>query len=951
MEPVTDFLLHILNAYKAKSLDTFIKDHRTEIDDPLMQALRAEAENQYELEEALHILECGAFLAEAFQRDDWLNWVWRGRATVLMRHEHYQESFEASEIAASLCVNDPLQKAISRILQVYTLGVLGNYERAIALAEEIQPYFQNMPVAQANLSANLAQLYEWNWELEKARQEGEKAYTLFHELGYINATAKILHNLALIAEKQEDFTLARTYYEQAYEDFLHSEDHLMLIKTQSNLALLSARMDKLEDTLQFIAQARFGLQEIIGTSDLPAFGYIDRAEAEVRHQLGSFNQAAFLYEQALQRFNHPGYLTEQIEVQGNLASLLESMGNLTGAIHYHELTEKSLEAIDRPLSKADVQLALAKSYFRLGRINEAQAKAEIAYKTLQETSFSLRQAHALAVLADINSEVDSTRAQELYRLALEKCQNILPLLAAHCWMGLGLLAQKENCLVEAEMNFTQAMVSLNLVQSELSSHENKAGFYEDKQILFEQLLAVLRQQPAKKSQLVQWTEKIKANALAELIQTSFTQVGVQNNLASILAERDKVRRLLKQHESKLLNISDIDTQLRGSANTQNTHLSTELRKAHLQLRRLNEQITHLQSQSQHYRWYDGVAIETVNDIHALLDHDSLFISYYSIGEQLCALTIGKEKDDIQDHSLNIPLKDIENKWRQSKQFVAYGNTNLAATQKRLAYFWDHLIEPLATRLDQKKRLIISPYRSLFLIPFAGLYDDQAGQYLVEKWQLQIVPSATVWYWTQQYKTRGMHPLLVGHPQAHNLPYLSHVETELETIKEFLPSADILWQPKADNVFDLMHNRNLIHFAGHIVYDVRNPLESGIPLEDSWLSASDLYFRPGHIPGATVVLSGCDSGQLHPSGNEVLGLVGAFLFAGASNVIGSLWPIDDEATKEIMKAFYKQIANGEDTITSLQKAQLALLHGTNSDKKYQHPCFWAPFVLNGSGQQL
>lgn len=953
MEPDAGFLPHILNAYKTNSMAIFVESHREEINDDLIQALRTEAENQSGLKDALDILDCGAYLAEAFQRNDWLNVVWRGRASVYSRHEHYQESFDASEKAASLCKDDPIQEAIAQILQVFTLGVLGHYAKAVALAEKLYPFFQDMPLAQAYLSANLAQVYEWYWQLEKAQHEAEKAYTLFHELGNVSGGAEILHNLAIIAEKQEAYTLARTYYERAYEDFLKLEDHRMLIKTKSNMALLSIQIDKLEDTLQFIMQARSNLERITETNNLPAYGYLDYAEARVRHLLGSFNEAVFLYKQALQRFAYPGYHADRIEAQMHLASLLESTGNLTEAVRLRESTERNLETVDAPVFRANVQLELAKFYLRLGKIHEAQAKAETAYEALKEVELPLRQAYALYILADISSTNDPIKAQTLYQLALRKCQDKLPLLAANCWIRLGQLAQEKNHLTEAETNFIQAIDSLNVVHSELSSHENKAGLFEDKQVLFEQLLAVLRKQSTKKNQLIQWTEKIKANALAELIQASFGQLELNSDLASLLAERERVRHLLQQHEFQLVNITKVDSQLRGESNLNNhdAHHSTELRKAHLQLKRLNEQIAHLQNQAQHYRWYDGVTIETVRDIHALLDPDSLFISYYSIGEQLCALTIGKEKDDIQDHLLNVPLTEIEKKWRQSKQFVAQGNTSIAAVQKRLAYFWEHLIAPLTTRLNQKKRLIISPYRSLFLIPFAGLYDTLTNQYMVERWQLQVVPSATVWYWTQQYKTKGTHPLLIGHPQAHNLPYLKHVETELDTIKQILPEADILWQPKAHTVLSLMHNRSLIHLAGHIVYDARNPLESGIPLHDSWISASDLYFRPGYIPGATVVLSGCDSGQMHSSGNEILGLIGAFLSAGASNVVGSLWPIDDEATKEIMTAFYEQTANGEGTVAALQKAQLTLLYGTNTGDKYQHPRFWASFVLNGNGQQL
>ena len=52
---------------------------------------------------------------------------------------------------------------------------------------------------------------------------------------------------------------------------------------------------------------------------------------------------------------------------------------------------------------------------------------------------------------------------------------------------------------------------------------------------------------------------------------------------------------------------------------------------------------------------------------------------------------------------------------------------------------------------------------------------------------------------------------------------------------------------------------------------------------------------------------------------VVGMARAFLSAGARSVLVSLWAIDDEATMEFMKSFYKHVRYGESASVALHQA--------------------------------
>lgn len=75
---------------------------------------------------------------------------------------------------------------------------------------------------------------------------------------------------------------------------------------------------------------------------------------------------------------------------------------------------------------------------------------------------------------------------------------------------------------------------------------------------------------------------------------------------------------------------------------------------------------------------------------------------------------------------------------------------------------------------------------------------------------------------------------------------------------------------------------------------------------------------------------------------MVGIAGAFLGAGARSVIVALWAIDDKATKEFMKHFFKHLSEGQCVSKCLHKA---MKHLRESDD-FNDVRYWAPFVLIG-----
>jgi CHAT domain-containing protein len=98
----------------------------------------------------------------------------------------------------------------------------------------------------------------------------------------------------------------------------------------------------------------------------------------------------------------------------------------------------------------------------------------------------------------------------------------------------------------------------------------------------------------------------------------------------------------------------------------------------------------------------------------------------------------------------------------------------------------------------------------------------------------------------------------------------------------------------------------------------------------------------------VVLSACDTGLgAIRAGEGVFGLRRAFQIAGAQTVIMSLWSVDDQATRQWMRALYQaRITQHATTAEAVKSAGLRLLRERRAQRISTHPFYWAAFVAAG-----
>jgi CHAT domain-containing protein len=139
---------------------------------------------------------------------------------------------------------------------------------------------------------------------------------------------------------------------------------------------------------------------------------------------------------------------------------------------------------------------------------------------------------------------------------------------------------------------------------------------------------------------------------------------------------------------------------------------------------------------------------------------------------------------------------------------------------------------------------------------------------------------------------------------------------------------------------------IVHIASHGVFG-GNAESSFIMAYDDVLSLNNLQslLRSETFQDNPIELLGLSACQTAEGNDRApLGISGAAIKARAKSVLGTLWPISDDAAQSVMKKFYTEIAHNAQTKTeALRQAQIELMR----QPEFAHPFFWAPFVLIGN----
>ncbi|MEL6778677.1 MAG: CHAT domain-containing protein [Cyanobacteria bacterium J06597_16] len=278
-----------------------------------------------------------------------------------------------------------------------------------------------------------------------------------------------------------------------------------------------------------------------------------------------------------------------------------------------------------------------------------------------------------------------------------------------------------------------------------------------------------------------------------------------------------------------------------------------------------------------------------------------------------------------------------------------------AVQSESAQLYDWLIAPIEPALSNSQidTLVFVLDGFLRSIPMAALYDRQ--QYLVEKYSIALAPGLQL-VDPQPLSNKSLSTLIAGLSEPrHGFSALPSVQDEVTQVQQNTDSQVLLNESfTQNNLVDAINNTPypLVHLATHGQFS-SDPAETFVLAWDKPIQVNELnrllrqseQSRRGAIE--LLILSACETAA--GDKRAALGLAGVAVQAGARSTLASLWSLDDETGALFSDYFYQALQSpGISKAQAVRQAQLQLLGEARSpNSPYQHPRYWAPYILLGN----
>ena len=664
--------------------------------------------------------------------------------------------------------------------------------------------------------------------------------------------------------------------------------------------------------------------------------------ATVYEHLGDPLRARALYEEALKLYGDEGGV-DKADVLGNIGSLHFYQGRDEDAAHYFEQALAAFEVHE------DAR-GMAGALFGLGRVRKLQGGYRTALDLydrvldLQDDDVrgAVRTHCAIAetylamdrpddALAQIHEAVETAGPQGMRIEHVE-------LLVVHALANL-----RKGEPEHAVERIRRALDLLAEVSAGLAD-EHVVGVREHRGWIFDAGVAVALR-TGRVDLAVEFLEHGRAGALLEALGAR----GAQRGLPAELREQATLaaHRVAKAYRAYLEARADRKFDTLRAADRELRAARTAQRAAMQRIQRASKRAASV---------FHPVP-DSLVDIRGGLRDGEVLVLYALLPFQAYAIVISREEEprvvwlgntpDIQSACEALRAGEAEEDDPEGKAVLA-----------RAARLRALVLDPLALPADTQ-RVLVGPDGPLCYVPFPLLLVDR-------EIDAACLPSGTTLRLLAAERERtGKGVLALGDPQyrietqgrslqvyAEGQPLKPLPATRDEVLAITDPSDMRLLGTYATvkGLADVAHTRprwSVIHLACHGLIDPRTPTLSSLALtpdgeDDGFLTALEVYGL--ELPADLVVLSGCNTGRgRFVKGEGLVGLMRAFMCAGAPRVVVSLWKVDDDATRQLMTAFHRHWREGGlPTSAALRRAQAEV----RAVPAWRHPRYWSAWVVWG-----
>lgn len=862
----------------------------------------------------------------------------QARASALRAQGQHREALDAFEQAraAAARAGDAHLAARVQIGAVDTLGMLGRYDEAEALADSLLRRLRALdaPVDAAKVLGNLGNLHLRRDRYPAALAVYAEAEALLSDSDEPALRARFAVNRAIALtylgraeEALEDYRRAQALYEERGLPF-----EAAVVRT--NIGFLHQTAGRYAVAL---AELTAAYRVFAGLARDHEAARCDLDTGDAYRALNLLPEARVCYQRALAVFDRLPLDDDRARAQIGLAALATENRRFADARTLLDSAEAHLVRPGNAVLLAQVRLHRANHWLRQGQSRRAREEALPAQQALAEAGLPgwAAEARLIAALADPN-----TSPAVYAEIAETAGQTSRGWLQCRAESALGRLLRRRGERAEALLHLRRAVDLLESARTQIAPEDLHLAFLSDREAVYSDLAALLLEgsppSEADVAEALGVIERSRSRLLLERLLSA--QTGQGGEPESALRERvaELRARLSRAYHDALSPEADEARRPGGGIPERDlAPLEAAYARALLEAELGGD-------------FPETTLRGPLPDLPALRDAlapDETLLLYAAADNRLTAFLLRR------DGLIALPglaavtdAGHLARRLRYHLRKMAMTPELRAAIAGGLQAELDAVLEDLHALLLAPLlphlvggRLIVVPCDPLQGVPFHALKDG-AG-YLLDRFEIVYAPSASVWHTLRarvEPSRTGGGALLVGVPGAGT----EHVPGELAAIAGQMP-ARILCGGEAtvENVRRAAPSATLLHLATHALFRHDNPLFSGLQLADDWLLGRDLYGM--RLRADLVTLSACDTGasRIEP-GEEWMGLARGFLSAGAGRVMVSLWPADDAATAEQMARFYGHLQEGHGPAGALRRAQREMR------ARRPHPYYWAAFCLIG-----
>jgi len=899
----------------------------------------------------------------------------------------------AHDVALRMSDSTGLAKALTGMGQVARLQ--GRFDEARrygeqALAMKLQLQMKGDLFRSYNALGLLARDEE---RLADARSLLERAATAARSVGDAVGVAKTIINIGLVFDGRGQFDSARAALQAGADAASAAGDTASLGRALTNLASLDIRLgDPLSGIASLELSRRLGTAAGDALNEVNSLAQLATAYDAVGEPQSAF--AALDSSIALARVH--GFRVEEADDVRVQADLYAAAGDFRRALDAYARAATLDSSLDRPEEQGDVLRSEARVQFTLGQSNVAAARAAEALRVHRAGGFRASELDDLCLLAELAQAGNRSSEAESHLRAARQVAWILNTNAANTQVAIA-----EGRVANRAGNATRVLRVLNIASVALSVAPTSA--VAEAMALKARAYARLGRMDAAVAagrQAVAAVERVRGNYASVALRTSYAadraSVYAELVLALLrLGRSDEALQVADAARGRAL--LDHLTSARVTLDSAPPSARTSIEAERL-LRRIDELVARLEAMQRRPPLertsftvansrevadrlsaargeYEALIARSTPRTpsplaflrsreadsrvlrHALGPGEAL-IEYLVTPEQL--LTFVVTASGVAPVTADVNALDLFARVRLTRELL--GRRNEGATAARvLEGLYDLLIRPAADAglLDRAHRLIIVPYASLTYLPFSALLNSRTGHYLAEDFSLMSLPSAGALVALRDADTSHVAPggdqkaVVALAPFPAELP---GSQNEVQRVARAMPRASLFIGASATEmrVRQAISSDAVVHTATHAVMNARNPLFSRLELargrvgqsrDDGRLEVREVLEMRIHSP--LIFLSGCDTGlgaswsTPYETGEDYTTLAQALLFAGARNVVATLWRIDDAAAAELAERFYRGLARTP-APEALVEAQLSLLRSV----KYRDPYYWAAYQVSG-----